>query len=157
LRPSGFLLLAPSGLLDGRAGRWRIASALLHLACRPVSDSPVRAAVLGPLEVTRDGRRVEPTSPKQRALLIDLLIHRGETVSRDRLTDDLWSDDPPATAGGVLQNYVSQLRRALGRDAVRTVGMGYAAGDHLVVDVDELGAHLERAHAARTAGDIQTV
>ena len=52
-----------------------------------VSDSRVRAAVLGPLEVTRDGRRVEPTSPKQRALLIDLLIHRGETLGRDRLIE----------------------------------------------------------------------
>jgi DNA-binding SARP family transcriptional activator len=122
-----------------------------------VSDSLVHAAVLGPLEVRREGRRVEPTSPKQRALLIDLLIHRGETVSRDRLIDDLWGDDPPATAAGVLQNYVSQLRRALGRDAVRTAGTGYAAGDRLVVDVDELEAHLERAHAARTAGDTATV
>jgi DNA-binding SARP family transcriptional activator len=122
-----------------------------------VSDSPVRACVLGPLEVTRDGRRVEPTSPKQRALLIDLLLHRGELVRRDRLIDDLWGDDPPTTAAGVLQNYVSQLRQRLGSDAVRTVGTGYAAGEHVVVDVDELEAHLERAHAARSAGDNETV
>ena len=118
---------------------------------------PVRAAVLGPLEVTRDGQRVEPTSPKQRALLIDLLIHRGETIGRDRLVDDLWGDGPPTTAAGVLQNYVSQLRRALGAEAVRTVGTGYAAGDSLVVDVDELEDHLQRAHAARAAGDTETV
>src|SRR5215218_8744349 len=110
-----------------------------------VTESPVRAAVLGPLEVTWGGRRVEPTSPKQRALLIDLLIHRGETLGRDRLIDDLWGDDPPATAGGVLQNYVSQLRRALGADAVRTVGAGYAAGDQINMDVDDLEAHIERA------------
>jgi len=103
-----------------------------------MSDLPVRAALLGPLEVTREGERVEPTSPKQRALLIDLLIHRGQVLGRDRLIDDLWGDDPPTTAPGVLQNYVSQLRRSLGADAVRTVGSGYAAGDDLVVDVDEL-------------------
>ena len=117
----------------------------------------MRAAVLGPLEVTRGDRRVEPTSPKQRALLIDLLIHRGETLGRDRLIDDLWGDDPPATAAGVLQNYVSQLRRALGPDAVRTVGAGYAVNDRFAVDVDELEAHLERAYAARAAGDPETV
>jgi DNA-binding SARP family transcriptional activator len=117
----------------------------------------VRAALLGPLEVTREGERVEPTSPKQRALLIDLLVHRGQVLGRDRLIDDLWGDDPPATAPGVLQNYVSQLRRALGTDAVRTVGSGYAAGDGLVVDVDELETHLERARAAHDGGDTEGV
>ena len=65
--------------------------------------------VLGPLEVERDGRRVEPGSPKQRALLLDLLVHQGETVSSDRLVDDLWAGNPPATAPGVLQNYISSL------------------------------------------------
>src|SRR5438067_742292 len=108
-----------------------------------VSDVPVHAAVLGPLEVTRGGRRVEPTSPKQRALLIDLLIHRGETLSRDRLVDDLWGDSPPTTAAGVLQNYVSQLRRALGADAVRTAATGYALDRAVTDDVDELERHLE--------------
>ena len=93
-----------------------------------------------------------PTSPKQRALLIDLLLQRGGLVRRDRLIDDLWGDDPPTTAAGVLQNYVSQLRQRLGSDAVRTAGTGYAAGEHVVVDVDELEAHLERAHAARCRG-----
>src|SRR4051812_20202604 len=108
-----------------------------------MSDPPVRACLLGALEVTREGRRVEPTSPKQRALLIDLLLHRGELVRRERLIDDLWGDDPPATAAGVLQNYVSQLRQRLGSDAVRTVGTGYAVGDHIEVDIDDLDAHLE--------------
>jgi DNA-binding SARP family transcriptional activator len=122
-----------------------------------VPEVSVRAALLGPLEVTREGERVEPTSPKQRALLIDLLIHRGQVLGRDRLIDDLWGDDPPTTAPGVLQNYVSQLRRALGADAVRTVGSGYAAGDGLLVDVDELEASLQSARAAHEAGDIEAV
>jgi len=122
-----------------------------------VSDVGVRAALLGPLEVTREGRRVEPTSPKQRALLIDLLIHRGQVLGRDRLIDDLWGDDPPATAPGVLQNYVSQLRRSLGPDAVRTVGSGYAAGDGLVLDVDELEASVQQARTAHDAGDTDAV
>src|SRR5215218_8844747 len=103
-----------------------------------VTEPPIRAAVLGPLEVTRGARRVEPTSPKQRALLIDLLIHRGETLGRDRLIDDLWGDEAPRTAAGVVQNYVSQLRRALGADAIRTVGTGYALGEQTSLDIDEL-------------------
>jgi DNA-binding SARP family transcriptional activator len=114
--------------------------------------------LLGPLEVLQDGARVEPTSPKQRALLIDLVIRRGEVVSRDRLIDDLWGEDPPATAAGVLQNYVSHLRRALGSDVVRTVGAGYAIATELVrVDVAELDAHLARARTAREAGDPEAV
>jgi DNA-binding SARP family transcriptional activator len=113
--------------------------------------------VLGPLEVTRDGDRVEPTSPKQRALLIDLLIHRGETVGRDRLIDDLWGDDPPSTAPGVLQNYVSQLRRALGATTVRTAGTGYALDSSIAVDVDEMEANLTLARSARDTGDAEAV
>jgi DNA-binding SARP family transcriptional activator/tetratricopeptide (TPR) repeat protein len=150
-------LIARCSWLDGRAGRWRIASVPLHAYRRVVSDVPVRAAVLGPLEVTRDGGRVEPTSPKQRALLIDLLIHRGKTLGRDRLIDDLWGDEPPSTAAGVLQNYMSQLRRALGADAVRTVGTGYTLGHEVCVDIAELEAHLERARSAREVGDAEAV
>jgi DNA-binding SARP family transcriptional activator len=149
--------VGPLSWVDARAGRWRIASGTLHAYRRVVSDVPVHAAVLGPLEVTRDGRRVEPTSPKQRALLIDLLIHRGKTLGRDRLIDDLWGDEPPATAAGVLQNYMSQLRRALGADAVRTVGTGYMVGDEVCLDISELEAHLERARSARDVGDVEAV
>jgi len=129
----------------------------LHAYGCAVPQGHVRTALLGPLEVTREGQRVEPTSPKQRALLIDLLIHRGQVLGRDRLIDDLWGDDPPTTAPGVLQNYVSQLRRALGPDAVRTVGSGYAAGDGLVLDVDELEAHLHDARTGHDAGDSDAV
>ena len=114
--------------------------------------------LLGPLEVYRHGVRVEPSSPKQRALLIDLVIHRGETLGRDRLIDDLWGERPPSTAPGVLQNYVSQLRRALGPDVLRTVGLGYAlATEWVSVDVDEFEAHVARAHAAREARDMVAV
>ena len=118
----------------------------------------VRAGLLGPLEVTRAGRRVEPTSPKQRALLIDLLVHRGGAVSRDRLIDDLWGEQPPATASGVVQSYVSQLRRALGSEVVRTVGQGYAVDPaRIALDVADLEAHLKRARVARTAGNTALV
>ncbi|HKY75780.1 MAG TPA: BTAD domain-containing putative transcriptional regulator [Acidimicrobiia bacterium] len=82
--------------------------------------------ILGPLQVLRDGQAVEPGSPKQRALLLNLLVNHGRVVSRDRLIEDLWAGSPPSTGLGVLQNYVSQLRRALGPDVVVTRGPGYA-------------------------------
>jgi DNA-binding SARP family transcriptional activator/class 3 adenylate cyclase len=115
--------------------------------------------ILGPLEVVRGGRRIEPRSPKQRTLLIDLLVHPGETLGRDRLVDDLWGDDPPATAVGVVQNYVSQLRKALGPDAVRTTASGYAivlnAGDEL--DSATFERLVEEARRSHAAGDIESV
>ena len=80
--------------------------------------------MLGPLQVMREGEAVEPGSPKQRALLIDLLIHHGEVVSRDQLIEDLWASSPPSTGLGVLQNYVSQLRRAIGPGLLVTRGQG---------------------------------
>ena len=81
--------------------------------------------ILGPLQVLQDGTAVEPGSPKQRALLLNLLIHRGQVVSRDRLIEDLWAGSPPSTGLGVLQNYISQLRKALGAGVVVTRGQGY--------------------------------
>jgi DNA-binding SARP family transcriptional activator len=124
----------------------------------PEATGGLRIRVLGPLEVSRGGVRVEPTSPKLRALLIDLVIHRAESVSRDRIVDDLWGEHPPATATGIVQNYVSQLRRALGPESMRTSGRGYALADECVVtDVAEFEAHLERARTARDAGDVATV
>ena len=50
---------------------------------------------------------------KQRALLVVLLLHRGEVVSRDRLIDALWGETPPKRAGKALQVYVSKLRKLL--------------------------------------------
>ena len=41
------------------------------------------------------------------------------------LTDRLWGDDPPATAGKALQVYVSRLRKTLGADALVTRAPGY--------------------------------
>ena len=110
--------------------------------------------ILGPLEVVRDGERIEPSSPKQRALLLALLVNRGRPVSRDRLLDDLWAENPPATAPGVLQNYVSALRRVLGTEAIDTVGTGYsiAVGANQV-DADRFESLVESARSARSTGD----
>ena len=117
----------------------------------------MRFAILGPLQVLRDGEAVEPGSPKQRALLIDLLVHHGEVVSRDRLIEDLWAGSPPSTGLGVLQNYISQLRKALGRDVLVTRGPGYTL-DIAPDDLDALrfDALVQEAAAARRAGRADT-
>ena len=81
--------------------------------------------LLGPFEVLVDGRPVALAGPRQRAVLVCLLAHANTVVPTPRIVDELWDDDPPSSAVNVLQSYVSQLRKALGRDAIETSGKGY--------------------------------
>jgi DNA-binding SARP family transcriptional activator/class 3 adenylate cyclase len=77
--------------------------------------------ILGPFEVVVDGAPVALGGAKQRALLAILLMHANDVVSVDRLIEDLWEEDPPATAENVIQTYVSRLRRAF--EPVSTPGV----------------------------------
>jgi DNA-binding SARP family transcriptional activator len=117
----------------------------------------VEFKVLGPLQVMREVGAVEPGSPKQRALLIDLLVHHGQVVSRDQLIEDLWAGSPPSTGLGVLQNYVSQLRKAIGPGLLATRGQGYALDiDPEALDSVRFERLVQQARAARAAGDLDT-
>lgn len=69
--------------------------------------------ILGPMAVRGGGPDRTPRPAKLRALLALLLVHSPETVPIGVLIDDLWDDDPPATATTALQVYVSQLRQQL--------------------------------------------
>ena len=69
--------------------------------------------VLGPLEVLRGGEPITPSAAKQRALLALLALNANSVVSADRLIDEIWGEDAPATAQSALQVHVSQLRRVL--------------------------------------------
>ena len=88
--------------------------------------------ILGPLEVTDQGREPAIAANKQRALLAILLLHANEVVSSDRLIEELWGERPPASAAKSLQVYVSRLRHALEGDrgngtdgVIVTRGHGY--------------------------------
>jgi DNA-binding SARP family transcriptional activator len=96
--------------------------------------------LLGPLEVVDDdGRAVPLGGQKQRALLALLLLNANRVVSTDTLLDVLWDGEPPRTAGTSLQNMVSSLRKALGREHVVTRPPGYALDvDPRQVDVGRL-------------------
>jgi DNA-binding SARP family transcriptional activator/tetratricopeptide (TPR) repeat protein len=84
--------------------------------------------ILGPLEVYDDGRVLEIGAAKHRALLAILLLNGNRVVSKDRLIEALWGERPPATAHKALQVYVSQLRKAVGRDRILTRTPGYELG-----------------------------
>jgi YVTN family beta-propeller protein len=74
--------------------------------------------VLGPIEVSDDGRDLALGGPKQRALLADLVLNAGSIVSTDRLIDDLWADASPPAASHTVETYIARLRRVL-RDGAR--------------------------------------
>ena len=83
--------------------------------------------ILGPVEVVRDGELLDLGGPRQRAVLARLLLAAGAVVPAGVLVDDVWLGRPPATAAKTLQKYVSELRKILGHDVLRTQGGGYAA------------------------------
>ena len=69
--------------------------------------------ILGPLEVSADGRAIEIGGLRQRALLAILLLRANESVPRDVLVHELWGARPPPGAQDSLEVYISRLRKAL--------------------------------------------
>jgi DNA-binding SARP family transcriptional activator len=126
----------------------------------------MRFRILGSLDVRDDtGRALDLGGPKQRAVLASLLVAQGRPVSVDRLTEQVWADEPPANPETSLQAYVSNLRRSLEpdrkpREAPRllvTRPAGYALlADRAAVDAtafeDEVGAGRDALAAGDAAG-----
>jgi DNA-binding SARP family transcriptional activator/tetratricopeptide (TPR) repeat protein len=93
--------------------------------------------ILGPLEALDGERPVALGGSRQRALLGVFVLHAGETLSTDRLVDELWGEDAPPGAAKNVQVYVSRLRKTLGESAIITREHGY----ELALDPERLDAH----------------
>ncbi len=93
--------------------------------------------MLGPFDVLVDGVPIELTAPGPRVLLATLLLRAGRVVPVDGLAEAVWGDRAPASASSILRVYVTQVRRALGRDRLVTRPPGYL----LVVEGGELDAN----------------
>jgi DNA-binding SARP family transcriptional activator len=109
-------------------------------------------AVLGPVELWRDGQRLPLGTRKQQAVVTALALGGGAPVDAAVLIDRLWGEHPPATAQNTLQSYVAGLRRLIGdRDAsgprvLLTRGSAYA----LVIDgsdAEDLGRVVSQARS----------
>jgi predicted ATPase/DNA-binding SARP family transcriptional activator len=109
-------------------------------------------SVLGPLQVTDGGETVQLGGPLQRSVLARLLLDPGRPVPADQLVTEIWGDTPPDGARDSLYTYVSNLRRALGRERIVRAAGGYRfepiEGD--TVDAVQVEEHL--AKARRLAG-----
>jgi WD40 repeat protein/DNA-binding SARP family transcriptional activator len=106
----------------------------------------VEYRILGPLEAVRDEEVVALGAAQQRALLAVLVLQEGKPVSIEQLIDELWGDQAPATAAKTVQVYVSQLRKALGADAIVTHGRSY----RLAIEPEQVDA--VRFDALRSEG-----
>ncbi|WP_143590712.1 AfsR/SARP family transcriptional regulator [Thermoactinospora rubra] len=87
--------------------------------------------LLGPVEVSANGRLVPLGGAKPQALLAALLLDHGRVVPISHLIDVLWPQNPPDTARAVIQTYVKTLRQSLRRhgihEAILTRSPGYMA------------------------------
>ena len=93
--------------------------------------------ILGGLEVQDAGRPLPVRGPRRRALLVHLLVNANQVVPDDRLLEDLWASEQPASGRSALRVRVSQLRKALeDGQAILTRPPGYV----LHVTPDELDA-----------------
>jgi DNA-binding SARP family transcriptional activator len=102
--------------------------------------------LLGPIEVLDDGRPLPRLQPKQRAVLVALLLRAGTIVSRERLIDDVWGEEVPPTVIASLENTVSRIRRALGSDLVVTRPPGYVlAADPEQIDLMRVDRLVKKA------------
>jgi DNA-binding SARP family transcriptional activator len=102
--------------------------------------------VLGPLEVYDAGNVLPLGGHKQRTVLALLLLHAGEVVSIDALTEALWGAHPPRTAATAIHNFIANLRKLLGAERLLTKPPGYL----LVVQDNELDAYQARRLVERS-------
>ncbi|MFF2656378.1 BTAD domain-containing putative transcriptional regulator [Kitasatospora sp. NPDC058032] len=120
---------------------------------REARPGGLRFEVLGPVRGLRDGVELALGSPQQQGLLLALLFRAGRQVSGAQLIDDLWGEDPPASAHGVIRTYVHRLRRVLGPDALTSLGGGYLlVADPEGLDTERCEARLARARTLRAEG-----
>jgi DNA-binding SARP family transcriptional activator len=106
----------------------------------------VLASLLGPLEIEVAGRPVPLGGRAPRALVARLLLDANRAVPVDRLVEDLWGEDAPATAVKMIQIHVSALRKVLPEGMLVTRSPGYA------LEIEPEAVDLFRFEKLRRAG-----
>jgi DNA-binding SARP family transcriptional activator len=113
-----------------------------------MAAEPLSVRLLGHVSAHRDGRRVDMTGAQRLAMLSVLALRAGERVSSAELIDGIWDEQAPDQARHALHVYISELRRALGADAIETRRGGY----RLCVDEERVDALLFEQMVGRVNG-----
>jgi class 3 adenylate cyclase/tetratricopeptide (TPR) repeat protein len=103
-----------------------------------VATDQLEFRLLGPFEVRGPDGPLSLGGRRPRVMLADLLLHRGQVVSVDRLIEDIWSAGPPTRPRRNVEVYASQLRKKLATDGGILVTR--APGYLLDVDADWIDA-----------------
>ena len=112
--------------------------------------------ILGPLEVADEGRTFDLRGGKVGALLAMLVLLHNQVVPVERLAEGLWGERPPDSSVNLLQGYISQLRKTLGRQLITTRSPGYVLNvDPERVDAFRFERLLETGRAARKANQTE--
>ena len=90
-----------------------------------MAADPLSVRLLGHVSAHRGGRRVDVSGAQRLAMLSVLALRAGQRVSSVDLIDGIWEEQAPDQARHALHVYVSELRRALGADAIETRRGGY--------------------------------
>jgi DNA-binding SARP family transcriptional activator len=116
----------------------------------------VEFRLLGSLEVIIDGASVDVGGTQPRTVLAMLLVAGGRMVPAESIIEALWGHNPPDSAAGTLQSYVSRLRRVLVPGAARGEAAKVLAWDppgyKLVVGASALDVHRFEALADQGRG-----
>ena len=114
--------------------------------------------ILGPIEMSRDGRPRSPGGPKPTTLLALLAIRAGQIVSFEEIVDAIWGTEPPNQARAAVHTYVSSLRRSIAAahgDVLLRSGGGYVlAVDPERVDVVRFDRDTALGRAALATGRL---
>ncbi len=110
----------------------------------------MQVRLLGPLEVDGDDGQPVALGGRQAQALFGLLaVEANRLVPVSRLIDELWGDEPPASARKTVQTYVYRLRRMLGSERLQSSADGY----RLVAADEEIDA-VEFGHRV-AANDVE--
>jgi DNA-binding SARP family transcriptional activator len=119
----------------------------------------VDVRVLGQLEI-RSGDLVLPLgTPKQRTVLALLLARNGQFVSVDELVDEVWSEEPPASAGANVRMYAANLRRLFETQAAERLALIRRGSGYVLrlldatLDAGRLTQLVRQARAAVAQGE----
>ncbi|MFI6685558.1 AfsR/SARP family transcriptional regulator [Streptomyces sp. NPDC050485] len=69
--------------------------------------------ILGPLEISREGRLLPIRAPRLQAALGALLLRVGEVVTLDHLVASIWGEDTPSDPANQVATCISMIRRRL--------------------------------------------
>src|SRR5438309_2106537 len=108
-------------------------------------DLSLEFRLLGPFQVAASGRVVEIGSAKQRGVLALLAVHLNRPGTAEKLIEELWRGNPPASVQSTVQSLVYRVRRALAEAGAEPAGVALRSrGSSYVLEADALQVDAHR-------------